>query len=427
MVDIHSELSLLSCLLNYSTVEVLPDIQVGYFSNKEAQFLYRSILDVFGDTGTVDKSLVLSAISANRELGRATLEIYEMAIEKDAVKENVLFYIEKVKNAYLRRSIISMSGEVSKLAEYTDDIDRIVSYHANTLRTIYDITEGDVMSFDRLSQEVIDKYSAGDVVYKTGFSEAPSDIDEYVKIRPSDYVVIGAKSGVGKTTFMLQLMRYFAMQGIRCMFSSLEMSTMDIYIRLLAMEAKISTSEVRHSVTQDNVKIAMNKIKSLPVKFASESIYRINEILSIAEQHKRLYGLDVLFIDYLQLIVSSKTSNKASKHEQLTEINDTIRAFKKRTNITVIVSSQLKKDSKKEEPSDEDLYESGTIAQAANIILLLHKPKNNEIDIDGQIYKGYDDYRATKVLLVKNREGSSDKAFPLAFSGSQTKFFTIKE
>lgn len=216
-----------------------------------------------------------------------------------------------------------------------------------------------------------------------------------------ELTVIGARPGVGKTTMALQIAEHIARKGLHVGFVSLEMSEVQLIQKLIARIAKVNSYKMRAGTLDDNdfTKIAevCGDLTGLPFHILSK-IRTIQEIEAKARQLKNAEQLDLLVIDYLQLI---KNANKFGNREQ--EVADISRALKLLSlelEIPIIALCQLNRNATRNEPTLADLRESGAIEQDADNVIFLYQE-------DGQ-----EDEKAPIVIakLAKQRAGDVGKA-----------------
>lgn len=221
---------------------------------------------------------------------------------------------------------------------------------------------------------------------------------------------IGGRTSMGKTTFLLNLMRNMAAKGTSVGFFSLEMPGKTIFEKFAALEA-----EVRYPWIQDGriypdqmqrIEAAHNRIVNLPVFIEAPSSLDIKSLCYRARRMKLQHGIEVLFIDYLTRITVE--NRKQSKHLQVDEISKALQSLAKELDIPVICLAQLnrataKKDRESNKPCLSDFRESGSIEEDADACILLHRP---------EYYKEGDKTGMVEVIVAKNRLRGIVKTIP---------------
>ena len=221
---------------------------------------------------------------------------------------------------------------------------------------------------------------------------------------------IGARTSMGKTTFLLNLARNMSEKSTKIGFFSLEMPAKIIFEKFLAMEA-----EMRYPWIQDGrvfpdqlhrVEAAHKKITKLPIFIEDPSSLDIKSLCYRARRMKLQHGIEVLFIDYLTRITVE--NRKQSKHLQVDEISKTLQSLAKELDIPIICLAQLnrastKKDRESNRPCLSDFRESGSIEEDADACILLHRP---------EYYKEGDKPGMVEVIVAKNRLRGIVKTIP---------------
>jgi len=240
---------------------------------------------------------------------------------------------------------------------------------------------------------------------KTGFA----DIDSIVGgLQKSDMVIIAGRPSMGKTSLLLKMLIHFACNlKIPVAMLSLESSQMQILERLLSILAKIQSHHFRKRKIPEEFNQQFNRAVGLlgpaPFHIEDSGAPTIQQIRALARHLKRKHKIEVLAIDYLQLIRPGERTE--SKNEAVGLIAQGLKAVAKELDITVIALSQLSRKSEDrpgKRPELSDLRESGEIEQVADLVLMLHRPEFYGIQ------KFHDDQLAAglaEVRILKHRNG----------------------
>ena len=215
------------------------------------------------------------------------------------------------------------------------------------------------------------------------------------------FIVVGARPGVGKTTFVLNLMKKIAYDNkIPTLFFSLEMSTDDVALNLACIVAHVQSKSVRagmiDQVDHSNLIQAATELKATPLYIEEQPSLRISQLMARAKRHVSVNGVKLIVIDYLTLICGDV--RYANKQEEIAEISKSLRGLAKKLKVPIICLCQLNRESEKEKrpPTKADLRESGQIEQDAHSILMLHRP---------EVYDPLNKPGMLSVHIVKNRFG----------------------
>jgi replicative DNA helicase len=249
-----------------------------------------------------------------------------------------------------------------------------------------------------------------------------SDLDEYLEggLRPGELVIVGARPSQGKTALGLSIGVHMA-QARPVAVLSMEMSKLELNDRLTAMLGRVSMSSVKrpnkgNGLEWDRVLDGVERAKSLRLHVSDQGGLNINQVRAKARNAKRLFGLEVLVIDYIGLM--SGLDQKSNRNAQLGEISRGLKNLAKELRIAVMCLAQLNR--KAEERADQmpqmsDLRDSGEIEQDADVILFIKRPIMNNPDL-GDEWKNY-----AKLSVAKNRQGRCGY-LDLAYIGDQTLF-----
>ena len=202
-----------------------------------------------------------------------------------------------------------------------------------------------------------------------------------------ELTVVGARPGVGKTTFALQIAENIARKGKSIAYVSLEMSEIQMIQKMLAMRTGINSRKIRNGDldNQELDRIGMDCIALSELKF--NLVTKVNTIQQIeitARKLKNKNNLDLLVIDYLQLV--RNTGNFKSREQEVADISRTLKLLSLELNIPIIALCQLNRNASKAEPTLADIRESGAIEQDADNVIFLYQEnqENNIVKVDLQ-------------------------------------------
>ncbi len=352
---------------------------------------------------------------------------------------NVLAYAKIVKDKYVLRTLVETAKEIENDAQSQEaTADQILD---SAEQKIYDIRQGRNSTGPKKISDIIQNEVYEELRKKTspdrekylGIGTGFSYLDKLTTgFNKSDLVLIGARPAMGKTSFALNIARNMAVQGKRkVVFFSLEMSREQLAQRVLSTEARVEGAKFRTGEIEpeewNRIGEAAYALTEAELYFDDSSNITVPEMKA---RVRRMKNVDVVIIDYLQLMTGSKkTENRV---QEVSEITRSLKLMAKDLHIPVIACSQLNRSTdqrgKAHVPQMSDLRESGSIEQDADIILMLYRPgyyekdgkgPNDEVDVEI-----LNDNEA-QVLVVKNRHGSTGKA-ELNWT-KQFTLFTTKE
>jgi replicative DNA helicase len=216
------------------------------------------------------------------------------------------------------------------------------------------------------------------------------------------YIIIGARPGIGKTTFILNLIhRMVCLTKTKIGFFSLEMSRKQICNKIIAISSGINQRKIDKGMVSgrefQEINTSSENYLEKPFFIDDQGGLKISQLCARAKRMKINHGIEVLFVDYLSLIQGDK-GRYSSKQEEIQEVSNRLRALAKDLKIPIVCISQLNREAEKDNrrPRKSDLRESGQIEQDAHSILLLHRPSADE---------EYSQPGLLQICIVKNRFG----------------------
>ncbi len=248
-----------------------------------------------------------------------------------------------------------------------------------------------------------------DYTFYTGFFELDRLTDG---LHEGELTIIGARPGVGKTTFSLQIADKIATRKKHIAYISLEMSKEQIIQKLLAKRTRVNSRKIRNGDLKEEeinkIGIACGEISELPINILTKA-NTIQQIELEARKMKNRNKLDLLIIDYLQLL--RNTGNFKSREQEVAEISRTLKLLSLELEIPIIALCQLNRNASKSVPTLADIRESGSIEQDAdNVIFLYQEDKEENI---------------VTVDLQKQRAGNTGKTI-LKFNKVNSEFVNIE-
>lgn len=423
--SIEAEKSILgSMLLSRPAVEQAMETLRGEdFYLARHQDIFDAIRSLYERGEAVDSVTVIDALDRAGKLAAAggVMYITELSLFVPSAA-NAAHYIRIVEERSVMRQLIDASTAIASdafsgekpLEQILDDAERAIFNISmkKTSDTMVHIRETLMACYNRVGELMKLKGALTGVT--TGFR----DLDELTSgLQPSDLVIIAGRPSMGKTAFALNLAQNAAIKGKKtvCLFS-LEMSREQLVQRMLCSDSGVNMQSVRTGTISDMdlVKIAtsLDPLSKADIYIDDSPGCGVAEIRSKCRRLKSRTGLDMIVIDYLQLMQTS------GKHDnRVLEISETTRKLKimaRELNVPVILLSQLSRGPEQRSdhrPVMADLRESGAIEQDADVIMLLYRPA---------VYDQSDD-NTTEVIVAKHRNGPT-ATVKLAWLGEVARF-----
>ena len=256
----------------------------------------------------------------------------------------------------------------------------------------------------------------------TGVQSGFYDLDKITNgFQKSDFIILAARPSMGKTAFALNVAVNAAKKKNVVAIFSLEMSKEQLAGRLLSSESNVDSLKIRTGETDaedlSDIVDTLGLMSNLKMIIDDTAGISVLELRSKARKIKNEYGLDLLLIDYLQLMQgSSSRSFDANRQQEIAEISRSLKALARELNVPIIALSQLSRNVElraEKKPQLSDLRESGSLEQDADMVMFLYRDEyyNKETD------KG----DAAELIIAKNRNGPT-KNIPLTFRKEIMKF-----
>lgn len=387
--------------------------------------IYQAIIDLTNQQKRIDLVTLQDELLKRGHLDDIGGITFLLALQEDIpaiglIEQHATIIKEK---ALLRRLIQSATSIISNC--YTQNEKGIDSVLDNAEKTIFQISQKrTTQSFVQLNiwlkktfQHLSSMKGHGKGI--TGIPSGYLKLDEMTSgFQNGDFIVLAARPSMGKTALALSIASHAAAQGINVGFFSLEMSAEQLSLRLLSAESGIAHHNIRNAtITSDEwLELTSVAARLAEMKLFIDDTAMVNhlEVRAKARKLKMEHGLQMLVIDYLQLINSAQRHE--NRHQEVSEISRSLKALAKELDIPIIALSQLSRavDSRMDKrPMLSDLRESGAIEQDADLIMFLYR------DI---VYNAETENPALAELIIgKQRNGPTGTVF-MQFMRELTKF-----
>ncbi len=431
-----AEFSILSAMILSEEIrgECLIRLSSEDFYIPSNQIIFEAIKSLFDNNKPVDVISLADHLKSNGKFERAG-----GAVRLAELGNNPLAMVgwENHANMLHRdttlRKMISASAKISALAYNAPEDTKQVVDQAEKL--IFDVTNRDVQQSEQGIEEIMTdlfeelqqnaEKDASELGVQTGFATLDN---LFQGLRPGQMVVIGARPGVGKTSFALSMAYNAAVSGATVALFSLEMSKIEIAQRLLASESKVDLQTIRSSKIRNEqwptLLEAAERISRLKIIVDDTPGTTVTEIRAKARRMLNKAEKGVIIIDYLQLLSPPAEKGRAdSRATEVSEMSRGIKIMAKDLKAPVIALSQLNRTLENrngKRPQLSDLRESGSIEQDADIVLLLDRSLSDE----EAARDDRPDKDVTNIIVAKNRAGAL-KDVPVMFIPTSTKFVEL--
>jgi replicative DNA helicase len=389
--------------------------------------IFKIILDLQSKNEPVDLNTVFEKISASGLEDKTGGAVYLSELFDEPVATDPKFYAETIKGHALRRRLIEVGNAIMKNGNKKNTSPgELLDRSQQLLLSINGENNGqNISSMAELVLTASERYqllfeNPGETVgVPSGFAE----LDKLMcGFQPSDLVIIAARPSHGKTALMVTLADYASSHNYSVGIFSLEMSKEQITDRFVAAESGVNLLKFRSGKFEPE---DWTKIHRAESKFHTKKIFiddtggiSYGEIRRRSRRMKLKHGIDIFFIDYLQLMSGDQ---KHGRVEEISSISRNLKAAAKELNVPVIALSQLNRavemrDNKR--PRLSDLRDSGAIEQDADVVLFIHRPA---------VYKKLiENEGVAEVVIGKQRNGPT-RNIGLYFNETIAKFFNIQK
>ncbi len=413
-------------LMHDVSVSVYPE---SFYADKHRQ-IYKAILEIFTKGDPIDLLSVTTQLKSNNQLDRIGGASY-ITLLADTVPAagNGNYYADLVQSRAVLRGLINAGDDISELG-YSDpqNIDETLD---QAEKKVYNVTNATVIQkFKTIGSSLAEAWErfehlSANQDARRGIPSGFDGLDNILAgFQKSDLIILAARPSMGKTTFALDIARnaalkYKASVGI----FSLEMSDQQLVDRMLAAEAgvdswKLRTGKLSNDQEFQAVQDAMAKLSDAQIHIDDQPGTNILKMRSSARRLKNEHGLDLLIVDYLQLM--SPTSSKASDSmvQQVTEISRSLKILARELDVPVIALSQLSRavEQRGGKPRLSDLRDSGSIEQDADVVMFIHR--------EDKINKESERPNIAEIMIEKHRNGPVGSC-ELYFDGQHVRFLNI--
>ena len=375
--------------------------------------------------------------------------LVKLTIFSSSIKQ-AIDYAKIIHEMYVKRELIFISDQISDEAKDEKVEKTGENIIEDAEKSLFDLAERGnfTQTFLKFNQAIDQTIEMATLAMKSekgivGVPTGLTDLDEKLGgLHKSDLIIIAGRPSMGKTALATNI-AYYAAKNLQennekgsVAFFSLEMSSEQLSTRILSEQARISSHEIRTGKATEEtlnryIETSRN-IYDLPLYIDETPAIAISTLSNRARRIKRLFGLNLIVVDYVQLM-RTNTNRLDGRVQEISEITQGLKALAKELNVPVVALSQLsraveQRDDKK--PQLSDLRESGSIEQDADVVLFVYReeyylekkePKQGSIEHAEWQSKMSDIHGQAELILGKHRHGSTGVVH-VEFEGMYTKF-----
>ena len=418
--------------------EVVDVISPPSFYAQKHRDIYQTMLELYNKKEPIDLLSLSNRLREKKQLESIGGNSYlTELINVVPSSVNVKHYAETIQKKYILRKLLEASDFIGELG-YNEELDlgELLDQAEKKIGGISNLHSAQKISM--LKQTLSEAWERIDRLHKqkekirgvpTGFYELDNLLSGLQK---SDLIILAARPSIGKTTLALDIARQVACShntpvGI----FSLEMSSQQLVDRILAAESKVNSWKLRTGkLSTDNefmnIRTALDRLSKAPIFFDDTPGNTILNIRSVARKLKREHKIELIIVDYIQLIATPRSYD--SMVQQVTEISRALKSLARELEIPVLALSQLSRaiEQRRDKPRLSDLRDSGSLEQDADVVMFIHRQdryketseKTNIVEIlvekhrngpVGGIKLYFDEERTTFLSIDKTRHGEEEE------------------
>jgi len=392
------------------------------------QKIFNTML-VLSDKGqAIDVVTVTEELSAKRELEDVGGISYLTEIANSVpTAANIMHYSNIVEEKALLRRLIRVATTIVEDG-YTreDEVEALLSEaEKNMMEVSNRKNAGD---FKHIKDVLVQTYDNIELLHTqkgdvTGISSGFTDLDKLTAgFQRNDLIIVAARPSVGKTAFALNVAQNAATSGQNVAIFSLEMGADQLVMRMLCAEGNIDAQIMRTGALEAEdwrkLTMAMGSLSNTGIYIDDSSGIRVNEIRSKCRRLKQEHGLDMVIIDYMQLISGSGKPGE-NRQQEVSDISRSLKGLARELEIPVIALSQLSRNVEQrvdKRPMLSDLRESGSIEQDADIVSFLYREDYYDKETENE--------NMIEIIIAKQRNGPTGTV-TLAFAKEYNKFVNV--
>ncbi len=413
--SLEAERSVLGGMLisKHAVNEALSHLDEHDFYQSNHQLIFHAIGIVSQKNIPIDLTTITNQLSDLQQLDQVGGIEYLVELSGYVpTTANIKYYIDIIKEKSVLRSLIDKAGniidqaydEVEDVAAYIEEAEKQIleitrNQHTGEFRTVKDV----VQSVWEKTQELMGA-STNITGLKTGFHDLDAMTSGFQR---GDLIILAARPSVGKTAFALNVgQRVAKLNDASVAIFSLEMPAEQLVTRMLSSVGRLEgqrlkTGDVKDEVTWNKYLAACSELRSYRMFIDDSPSVKIGEIHAKCRKLKQEQGLDLVIIDYLQLI-NGNGKSKENRQQEVSEISRSLKALAREMEVPVIALSQLSRSVEQRQdkrPMMSDLRESGAIEQDADLVAFLYRDEYYDREKQTQ------EASEVEVILGKHRNG----------------------
>ena len=389
------------------------------------QVIYEVMLYLYHEHKRIDIITLQDELEKRKKLEMIGGVVYLVSLQEDIPAMGLLQqHASIIKEKAVLRELISSATDIitTCYAQNDQDIKAIVDLAENTIFQIANKRSSQSFTQINIWLKKTFKHLSDIKSHHKGITGVPAGYEQLDQLtsgfQPGEFIVLAARPSMGKTAFALNIATNSAKSNFAVGFFSLEMSAEQLTLRLLSTESGINHTNIRNATISSEEWVELTnaaaQLADKKIFIDDTPVLNIFDVRTKARKLKAQGSLDMLIIDYLQLIHT--TRHYENRHQEVSDISRSLKALAKELNIPVVALSQLSRavDSRMDKrPMLSDLRESGAIEQDADVIMFLYRDIIYNPDTDSP--------NVAELIIGKQRNGPTGLVY-LTFKKELTRF-----
>ncbi|MBP3232658.1 MAG: replicative DNA helicase [Anaerovibrio sp.] len=414
--NIDAEQAVLGAMLikKEAIAEVSQLLRPEDFYRDAHKIIYEAMLTLFNRNEPADIVTVTNYLNNESQLDKVGGIAFVTALANVVpTAANVIYHANIVREKADLRHLINTATDIAGMAyEAADDVADVIDKSEKMIMEV--ANRQNVSAFTPMKDIVIETFDKINLLYesKGGLTGIPSgfrDLDALTSgLQASDLILVAARPSMGKTAFTLNIAANVALKSKKTVaFFSLEMSKQQLVQRMLCSEGGIDSQKLKNGDLSnedwDKLVRTADRVSSAPLYIDDTAGITVMELRSKARRLKAEHGLDLIIIDYLQLMQGRGRGGGDNRQQEISEISRSLKAVARELNVPVIALSQLSRSVESRQikrPMLSDLRESGSLEQDADIVMFLYREDYYDPETANK--------NITEVIVAKHRNGPVD-------------------
>ena len=425
--SVESEQSILGSILldKDAIITVSETVRPSDFYKEAHKIIYECMLKLSNKNEPIDLITLTEELRKQGHLDNVGGISYITSLSTIVpTTSNVKYYADIVKEKSVLRQLIKASNDIINLG-YENSV-KVEEVLERAEKRIFDISQEKASDdFKSINEVLVDAYDMIEKLYTnkgdvTGITTGFKDLNKKINgLQRTDLILIAARPAMGKTAFSLNLVQNAALKGDASVaVFSLEMSKDQLVQRMLSAQSHVELKKIKTGTLDENdwprIIDAMAVLSNVNIYIDDTPGIKISELRSKCRKLKIEKGLDLILIDYLQLMEGE--GNNESRQQEIAKISRSLKIIAKELNCPVVALSQLSRAPEQRadhRPMLSDLRESGSIEQDADIVMFLYRDEYYHPDSESK--------NIGEVIVAKNRHGETGSV-ELVWLGEVQKF-----